>query len=101
MASRSPFGLGIPGSWAGWFRVATGIATDAMGRLYVADFQNHRIQVFDRGRDLVTVLGHRGSEPGAFEHPTDLDIGPDGRIYVVDFGNDRVQVFASLEGGAP
>lgn len=97
----SPFGLGIPGSWARWFRVATGIATDAAGRLYVADFRNHRIQVFDRGRHLVTVFGHRGSVPGAFEHPTDLDIGRDGRIYVVDFGNDRVQVFAPLERSAP
>lgn len=96
-----PFGLGIPGSWAGWFRVATGIASDAAGRLYVADFQNHRIQVFDRDRDLVVAFGHQGSEPGAFERPTDLDIGPDGRIYVVDFGNDRVQVFAPLERGTP
>ena len=97
----SPFGLGIPGSWSGWFRVAVGIATDVVGRLYVADFKNHRIQVFDRGRDLVTVFGHRGSVPGAFEHPTDLDIAPDGRIYVVDFGNDRIQVFAPVAAHAP
>ena len=81
--------------------MATGIATDAAGRLYVADFQNHRIQVFGRSRDLVTVFGHQGHELGAFERPTDLDIGPDGRIYVVDFGNDRIQVFAPLETGAP
>jgi len=92
-----PFGLGIPGSRAGWFRVATGLATDAEDRLYIADFQNHRIQVFDRDRDLVVAFGRQGSEPGAFERPTDLDIGPDGRIHVVDFGNDRVQVFAPLE----
>ena len=92
-----PFGLGIPGFWDGWFRVATGIATDPAGRLYVADFQNHRIQVFDRERDLIVAFGHQGSEPGVFERPTDLDIGPDGRIYVIDFGNDRVQVFGPLE----
>ncbi|MFQ5699370.1 MAG: SMP-30/gluconolactonase/LRE family protein [Myxococcota bacterium] len=95
-----PLGLGIPGSWAGWFRVATGIASDATGRLYVADFKNDRIQVFDRDRNLVTIFGHKGAGPGAFEHPTDLDIGPDGRIHVVDFGNDRVQVFAPI-GSAP
>jgi sugar lactone lactonase YvrE len=90
------FGLGIPGSWPGWFRVATGIATDTAGRLYVADFQNHRIQVFDADRSLVAVFGEPGSSPGSFERPTDLDVGPDGRIFVVDFGNDRVQVFAPL-----
>lgn len=95
-----PLGLGIPGSWPGWFRVATGIATDVAARLYVADFKNNRVQVFDRDRNLVTVFGHLGSAPGAFESPTDLDIGPDGRIYVVDFGNDRVQVFEPIEPGA-
>lgn len=97
----SPLGVGIPGSRPGWFRVATGIATDAVGGLYVADFQNHRIQVFDRNRNLVTLFGQQGRAPGAFEHPTDLNIGPDGRLYVVDFGNDRLQVFAPIELGAP
>ncbi len=92
-----PLGVGIPGSYAGWFRVATGIATDAAGRLYVADFENDRIQVFDPQHDLVTIFGRPGSEAGAFDRPTDLDVGPDGRIYVVDFGNDRVQAFAPLE----
>lgn len=96
-----PFGFGIPGSYAGWFRVATGIATDPADRLYVADFDNHRIQVFDQKHHLVTMFGHPGNEAGAFERPTDLDIGPDGRIYVVDFGNDRVQVFAPLESVLP
>ena len=95
-----PFGLGLRGSRPGWFRVATGVATDGSGRVYVADFQNHRIQVFDETGNLLAVFGSRGVEPGKFERPTDLDIGPDGRIYVVDFGNDRVQVFASLGGRA-
>jgi DNA-binding beta-propeller fold protein YncE len=86
-------GLGIPSSRPGWFRVASGLATDASGHLYVTDFQNHRIQVFDRSRRVVTVFGRQGRGPGEFERPTDLDLDPDGRLYVVDFGNDRVQVF--------
>ncbi len=93
-----PLGLGIPGGRPGWFRVATGIASDRAGRLYVADFQNHRIQVFDEQHELLAAFGRRGAEPGAFERPTDLDVGPGGRLYVVDFGNDRVQIFAPIEG---
>ncbi len=90
------FGLGIPGSAPGSFRVAIGVAVDASNRIYVADFENHRIQVFtDHGRHLST-FGSRGTRPGEFERPTDLAIGPDGRIFVVDFGNDRVQVFERL-----
>ncbi len=94
-----PLGSGIPGARPGWFRVATGVATDHEGRVYVADFENHRIQVFTGDGALLTLFGSRGSGLGEFERPTDLDFGPDGRIYVVDFGNDRVQVFSALEAG--
>ncbi len=91
--ARSP----QPGS----LRVATGVAADELGRIYVADFENHRIQVFTAGGKLLALFGAQGSGPGEFERPTDLDIGPDGRIYVVDFGNDRIQLFAPLAGGDP
>ncbi|MFQ5418710.1 MAG: 6-bladed beta-propeller, partial [Myxococcota bacterium] len=66
----------------------------------VADFENHRIQVFTGDGVLLAAFGSRGSRPGEFERPTDLDIGTDGRIYVVDFGNDRIQVFEPLSGAA-
>jgi DNA-binding beta-propeller fold protein YncE len=69
--------------------------------VYVADFQNHRIQVFSREGAFLTAFGSHGSDPGQFNRPTDLDFGPDGRIYVVDSGNDRIQVFASLGGVEP
>ena len=91
-----PLGLGLPGARPGWFRVATGVASDAKERLYVADFENHRIQVFSSAGELLLVFGSRGAGRGQFERPTDLDVGPDGRIYVVDFGNDRIQVFTPL-----
>ena len=89
-------GSGLPGDGTGSFRVATGVAVDALGRIYVADFKNHRIQVFTGNGKVITVFGSQGSGPGEFERPTDLDIGTDGRIYVVDFGNDRIQVFEPL-----
>jgi len=94
-------GSGLPGGGPRSFRVATGVAADALGRIYVADFENHRIQVFTRDGKLLAVFGSRGSGPGEFERPTDLDIGADGRIYVIDFGNDRVQVFEPLSKAVP
>ena len=76
------------------------MATDSLGRIYVADFENHRIQVFTARGRLAAVIGSQGGGRGQLERPTDLDIAPDGRIFVVDFGNDRVQVFEALgEGG--
>ena len=86
-------GSGIPGSSPGSFRVATGVATDSAGHIYVADFENHRVQIFDDEGELLSVFGSQGGGVGEFERPSDIYVGPDGRIFVVDFGNDRIQVF--------
>jgi len=88
-----PIGTGVPGPWKGWFRVATGVHVDDTGRVYVADFYNHRIQVFGPSGRFRGEWGEAGSGGGAFDRPTDVATGPDGSVYVVDFGNDRVQVF--------
>lgn len=82
------FGFGIPASWAGYFKVATGIDVDPEGNIYVADFYNHRIQVLSpRGR---TIALFSGQDEQALKHPTDVAIDSDGSIWVVDFGNDRI-----------
>ncbi len=66
--------------------------------LYVANLQNHNIQVLDkRSGDLITTIGKVGSEEGELYHPTNLAIGPNNHLYVSDTGNFRVQEF-SLDG---
>jgi DNA-binding beta-propeller fold protein YncE len=40
---------GEPGTDPGCFNIPHNIATDAAGRVYVADRENHRVQVFDDG----------------------------------------------------
>jgi DNA-binding beta-propeller fold protein YncE len=82
-----PLGAGIPGPFRGWFRVATGI-TVADGRVYVADFYNHRVQIFtDRG-------AYVGQVADSLSLPTDVAVGENGELYVVDFGHGRVVRFA-------
>lgn len=81
-----PLGTGIPGPWRGWFRVATGVEV-AAGRVYVADFYNHRIQVFTAsGRYL-------GQIADSLRLPTDAAVTEDGTVYVADFGNGRIARF--------
>lgn len=75
----------------GSFNVATGLGIDTEGRVYVADFYNHRIQVFDSEGDFLTSFGQQGIKEGEFERPTDVEVDKEGNIYVVDWGNDRVQ----------
>ena len=60
----------------------SGIAIDDSGRMYVTDFQEPRVVVFDsRGRHLATI-GRKGQRPGEFTAPTGPTIGPDGALYV-------------------
>lgn len=89
-----PLGSGIPGPWRGWFHVATGVAVDLEGDVYVADFYNDRVQKFGPSGEFKAEWGAEGPELGEFDRPTDVAVGPKGRVYVVDFGNNRVQVFA-------
>ncbi|NIP57697.1 MAG: hypothetical protein GWO17_06705 [Gemmatimonadetes bacterium] len=95
-----PLGLGIPGPWPGWFRVATGVHVDSGGRVFVADFYNHRIQAFGPSGDFLSEWGEPGSGERALDRPTDVATGPRGRVFVADFGNDRIQVFACTSCGS-
>lgn len=96
-----PLGLGLPGSWRGWFRVATGITTSPDGNVYVADFYNNRVQKFDSTGMFVTEWGVSGTRLGEFDRPTSVAVGPNGSVYVVDFGNNRVQRFGLTHTGEP
>ena len=80
-------------SLSGRFDVATAVATDHQNRIYVADFENHRIQIFSQNGTFLTMFGQKGTNDSQFERPTDIVIDKDGNIYVVDFGNKRIQKF--------
>ena len=75
-----PLGLGIPGSWPGWFRVATGVAVGPADRVYVADFDNNRIQVFTADGALLGVFGDAGDVPARLERPTDVRLPRTGQF---------------------
>lgn len=88
-----PEGRNWKGTEDGQFNVATSVTTGPDGRIYVADFYNHRIQVFSAEGTFLTTFGEQGDGEGQFERPVDVAVD-DGTLYVVDFGNDRIQVFA-------
>ena len=89
-------GTGLKGDSSGSFNVATAIEVDTLGQVFVADFYNHRIQVFTGEGDFLVEFGSQGSVPGEFERPTDMTVDSKGNIYALDFGNHLIQEFASL-----
>lgn len=73
---------GTRGIGPGQFQTPHGIATGANGRVYVADRENGRIQVFDAAGSFVAEW--KGEAIG---RPWALAVGPDGFVYAVDGGD--------------
>ncbi len=91
-ASTDALGWGVPGEGHGQMRSPVAIALTG-NRVYVADFDNDRIQVFARAGEALLDWGASGSEPGQFRGPAGIAIGPDGSVFVTDHHNHRVQRF--------
>jgi len=89
-------GTGLKGSGAGSFYVASAVETDSKRRVYVADFFNHRIQVFTPDGEFLVEWGRQGKGVGEFDYVNDVAVNKQGMIYVVDAGNHRIQKFAPL-----
>jgi sugar lactone lactonase YvrE len=100
------------GGEAGQFFHPMGIATDALGDVYVADNANHRVQKFtpdgivwvaDTGHNRVQAFapsgepigqwGWRGAEPGQFNRPSAIAVDGENNVYVADTLNHRLQQF--------
>ena len=83
--------FGSKGSGNGHFQEPWGVAFDSTGNVYVADFNNHCIQVFTaEGQFLRKFAMGRGS---GNDRPTGISIDSEGVVYMTDYGNDCISVF--------
>jgi DNA-binding beta-propeller fold protein YncE len=62
--------------------------------VYVADWNNDRIQKFTGDGTFITKWGSEGWGYGKFHGPSSIAIDSSGNVYVADWGNNRIQVFA-------
>ncbi|MCB1017308.1 MAG: carboxypeptidase regulatory-like domain-containing protein [Acidimicrobiales bacterium] len=88
-------GWGSQGGGPGQFQFPWGVAVDQAGDVYVADRDNHRIQVFSASGQLLRQWGTYGEAPGEFRNPYGLAMSADDHLYVADTSNNRVQVFTT------
>ena len=87
-------GWGAPGDGPGQMRSPVAIALSS-DRVYVADFDNDRVQAYTRTGDVVLEWGATGQEPGQFRGPSGIAIGADGSVFVTDTYNHRIQRFSA------
>jgi hypothetical protein len=61
------------------------IHADPQGNIYVDDYSNGRVQVFDAQGDFLRTVGRPGQGPGEFENPTLIRFGGrEGLLHVMD-----------------
>lgn len=86
--------IGRSGRKKGEFILPDGVAYNSNNHLFVSDYGNHRIQMYDHriGKFCFT-FGTGGSADGQLNFPSGLSIDDNGNIIISDWGNKRVQVF--------
>lgn len=69
-------------------------AMDEKGRLWVADFGNNAVQIFDSAGGYLGGWGNRGSGNAQFKDPCAIAVHGDD-VYVADTWNGRISVFST------
>jgi tripartite motif-containing protein 71 len=69
-------------------------AVDELGRIWIADFGNSRVRLFDARGGTLGGWGSRGDGRYSFRDPSGIAVGG-GRVYVADTWNGRIQCFAT------
>jgi DNA-binding beta-propeller fold protein YncE/Flp pilus assembly protein TadD len=92
-AYRAASTVGREGRETGQFRQPGGVVVDPMGRIYVADTYNHRIQVLTPEGRFLRAFGTEGAQRGSVLRPKGMAWGPNDLLYVADTGNHRIQAF--------
>jgi len=88
------FSYGVEGAGPGQLRRPFGIAIDDVGRHFIADTFNDRIQVFNGDGTFLKTIGSSGHEKEEFSYPYALVFDLQGRLLVADSRNDRIQAFS-------
>lgn len=93
--------VSLAGKGNGQFRTSQGVTLDKSGNIWVTDFANYRVQVFDPSGKFMFAFGTTGSDPGQFDGPMGIVPDNSGNMYVVDQTNGRIQVFHVDYGTTP
>jgi hypothetical protein len=70
------------------------IFSDHKNKIYVVDFGNDRVLIYDSIMNYVNQLGRSGSGDGEFNKPSSIFIDRNENVYVLDLGNERIQMFS-------
>ncbi len=79
------------------FSIIRGIAVDEQNRIYIGDYRNANVRVFDASGVYLFTIGKAGQGPEEFSSPRDVAITSENLLMVDDSGNRTIKFF-TLEG---
>ena len=93
-------GTGVQGSASNQLYYPFGIAIDSSNSLYVADWQNNRVQKWPVNASVGTTVagqanGTSGSSSSYLTTASDVILDSSGNVYVADMGNSRIQFWSN------
>jgi hypothetical protein len=68
---------------------------DSQGLIYVMDWGDTNIKVFNQSGNQVRTVGKKGQGPGEFDTPADFKIGQNDRIILLDSRQHRISILDS------
>ncbi len=68
-----------------------GIAVDDAGNVYVSEYSNERVQVFDANGSFLAKWGNPTA--GEFRYPSGIDVDDAGRLFITDTSNNMIWVY--------
>jgi hypothetical protein len=83
----------VEGAGPDVFAQIVDVELDPLGRVWMADGQQHQIRVFDSAGAHVRTLGRKGGGPEEFKGIAGMDWAADGTLWVLDGGNARFAVY--------
>ncbi|HTR75364.1 MAG TPA: hypothetical protein VMH33_08935 [Solirubrobacterales bacterium] len=84
--------IGTYGTTPGHLNAPSGVAVDAQGRLWVADYFNDTLQRYNSKGEFETLVAGEGHGPGQLIGPQRPVISG-GHVWIADTGNNRIEEF--------
>lgn len=79
------------------FSMIRGVAVDDQGRMFICDYRQANVKVFDTSGIYLYTIGKEGQGPEEFSRPSGVAITAENQLAVDDMGNKTIKFF-TLEG---